>query len=417
MLMGPPQRRHSCQNRTHINIPPSRLLPAPTPASTRIPGLILLALLALFAPAALADEFKNDFSLYPKAAQACLDAAAASSGCAATTNQEMNKCLCGGTAFALSTASCVGRQSPGDLQAVYTIMSTSCSDSKVNMVVPKDQFLATASAAAASAPPASTTTLPPATFTTTFTTMISNTPTTITTVITTAAAAQTTGPAPPTPTPTPATSDGGMSSMAKTGIIAGAVVAGVAIIAILIVFILRHRRKRAAAEEAHPMLPVGPIDGAGTGGGGGVAGGPFKDQLSPSPYTATPSTAHGWKTDEAKWGQHQITPSPSPLSFHSHQQHGWGYDPTSGGYGQQAPPYTTQVFEAPGLEPQKPVEMPATPAPVPDWVRQHQQPQHFMHTPHQPQVAGLPLFPDNAQRRPQNRPPGSPSVHYIPHGT
>ncbi|KAL8409880.1 hypothetical protein RB594_008101 [Gaeumannomyces avenae] len=411
MLMGPLQRRHSCRNRTNINISPSKFLTTP-----RTPGLILLVLLALLAPTALADEFKNDFSLYPKAAQACLDAAAAGSGCAATTNQEMNKCLCGGTAFALSTASCVGTQSPGDLQAVYTIMSTSCSDSKVNMAVTKDQFLATASAA----PPAATTTFPPVTFTTTFTTMISNTPTTVTTVITTvAAAAQTTGPASPTPTPTPATSDNGMSNMAKTGIIAGAAVAGVAIMALLIVFILRHRRKRAAAEEAHPMLPVGRIDGAGGGGGGGAVGGPFKDQLSPSSHTATPSTAHGWKTDEAKWGQHQITPSPSPLSFHSqHQQPGWGYDPTSGGYGQQAPPYTTQqVFEAPGLEPQKPVEMPATPAPVPDWVRQHQQPQHFMHTPHQPHAAGQPLFPDNAQRRPQNRPPGSPSVHYIPHGS
>lgn len=427
MAMGPPQRRHSCRNRTNIDIPPSRLFPAPTPASTRIPRLILVVLFALLAPTALADEFKNDFSLYPKAAQACLDAAAANSGCAATTNQEMNKCLCGGTAFALATASCVGSRSPGDLQAVYTIMFTSCSDSKVNMAVSKDQFLATASAASASAsasaPPAATTTLPPVTFTTTFTTMISNTPTTITTVITTAAAAaQTTGPVSstpaPTPTPTPAASDSGMSSMAKTGIIAGAAVAGVAIIAILIIFILRHRRKRAAAEEAHPMLPVGRIDGAGTGGsGGGVAGGPFKDQLSPSPHTATPSTAHGWKTDETKWGQHQITPSPSPLSFHSQQQPGWGFDPTSGGYGQQAPPYTPQVFEAPGVEPQKPVEMPATPAPVPDWVRQHQQPQHFMHTPHQPHVADQSLFPDNAQRRPGNRPPGSPSVHYIPHGS
>ncbi|KLU93097.1 hypothetical protein MAPG_12036 [Magnaporthiopsis poae ATCC 64411] len=175
------------------------------------------------------------------------------------------------------------------------------------------------------------------------------------------------------------------------------------------------------------MLPVGPIDGAGGGGVGG--GGVFKDQLS-SPHTATPSTAHGWKTDEAKWGQqqHQITPSPSPLSFHSHQQQaGWGYDPTTGAYGQQqqqqqqqqAPPYSPQVFEAPGPEPQKPVEMPATPAPVPDWVRQHQQPQHFMHTPHQPHITGQPLFPDNGQLRlqTQNRPPGTPSVHYIPHGS
>ncbi|KAK1572811.1 uncharacterized protein LY79DRAFT_41601 [Colletotrichum navitas] len=86
--------------------------------------------------------FVNDFSAYPVKARSCLDAAAAASGCTGNTVTEMNTCLCGnGGDFVLTTARCVEKQARDQLAAVYSMLLTSCTDSRTPLGVSQAQFL------------------------------------------------------------------------------------------------------------------------------------------------------------------------------------------------------------------------------------------------------------------------------------
>ncbi|KAK1964680.1 hypothetical protein LY78DRAFT_134262 [Colletotrichum sublineola] len=86
--------------------------------------------------------FINDFSAYPVSARPCLDAAAASSGCTGNTVTEMNTCLCGnGGDFVMATARCVDKTAKDQLSAVYTMLLTSCTDSRTPLGISQAQFL------------------------------------------------------------------------------------------------------------------------------------------------------------------------------------------------------------------------------------------------------------------------------------
>ncbi|WYZ35246.1 hypothetical protein EsH8_I_001522 [Colletotrichum jinshuiense] len=102
------------------------------------PSSLLISYLASVSNAA----FTNDFSAYPQAARSCLDTAAAASGCTGNTVKEMNTCLCGnGGNFVLATASCVEKTAKDELDDVYEMLLTSCTDSQTPLGVSQAQFL------------------------------------------------------------------------------------------------------------------------------------------------------------------------------------------------------------------------------------------------------------------------------------
>ncbi|OBR14921.1 hypothetical protein CH63R_00101 [Colletotrichum higginsianum IMI 349063] len=86
--------------------------------------------------------FVNDFSAYPVNARSCMNTAAAASGCAGNTVTEMNTCLCGnGGNFVMATAKCVEKEAKDELDDVYEMLLTSCTDSKTPLAVSQAQFL------------------------------------------------------------------------------------------------------------------------------------------------------------------------------------------------------------------------------------------------------------------------------------
>ncbi|KAK2772017.1 hypothetical protein CKAH01_14124 [Colletotrichum kahawae] len=116
---------------------------------TRIlpPSSLLISYLASTAQAA----FTNDFSAYPSSARACLYKAADASGCTGDTVTEMNHCLCGnGGNFVTSTASCVASTDHDELDDVYEMLLTSCTDSKTPLGVSQAEFLSTGSSSSSS---------------------------------------------------------------------------------------------------------------------------------------------------------------------------------------------------------------------------------------------------------------------------
>ncbi|GKT54494.1 hypothetical protein ColTof3_01833 [Colletotrichum tofieldiae] len=71
-----------------------------------------------------------------------MDTAAAASGCTGNTVTEMNTCLCGnGGNFVLATAKCVEKQAKDELDDVYEMLLTSCTDSKTPLGISQAQFL------------------------------------------------------------------------------------------------------------------------------------------------------------------------------------------------------------------------------------------------------------------------------------
>ncbi|KAI1212968.1 uncharacterized protein F4807DRAFT_457053 [Annulohypoxylon truncatum] len=98
-----------------------------------------------------AAQLQNDFSAYPEDSQQCLTDAANQTQCSGETGQEMNECLCKNKGnFIYNTATCVAKNSPSDLNAVYDTMENNCQGTGVTIAVSKDAFLSQAAAATAS---------------------------------------------------------------------------------------------------------------------------------------------------------------------------------------------------------------------------------------------------------------------------
>lgn len=251
---------------------------------------ILLFAVLLLAPASNA-VFKNDFSAYPEASQECLYASADSSGCDGDTVKAMNDCLCGnGGDFATKTASCLAASDPSDLETVYDTMDSACSNSGTPLAVSRAEFLSAKpdGSPSGTASPSSTE---------------SGSPT-----------------ATHKPDPTDA-SDGdgnggeGLSSKAKTGIVAGSVVAGVALLSALVFFFIRRRgRIRTPRDESHPMLP-----GQGRFASSEASGDPSEYQKQGDKWQTNQGS--NWESPyESPWGHSPLDPATGyPVGAQTHQ--------------------------------------------------------------------------------------------------
>ncbi|KAK4169959.1 hypothetical protein QBC43DRAFT_39646 [Cladorrhinum sp. PSN259] len=159
-----------------------------------------------------------DFGFYPKSAQGCMYTAADTSRCESGTVSATNACLCrNGGNFVTSTAGCLGKSSPGDVETVYTTMEDACRNSNTPLSVSKQDFMSAASAATSTSPPT------------------------------------------PSQSADSSTSaeqkDQGGKSL-STGALAGMIVGATAGLAVLggVIFLLWKKRSR-PGEESHPMLP------------------------------------------------------------------------------------------------------------------------------------------------------------------
>ncbi|KAM7183030.1 hypothetical protein V8F20_012763 [Naviculisporaceae sp. PSN 640] len=218
------------------------------------------ALLALvFASVARAGTINFDF--YPKDAQECLYKAADDSNCDSGTVETTNQCLCSnGGNFVTKTAECLGQNDKKDLSEVYLRIKELCAaDSHTPLTVLEEQYLASAGVSEKTL----TSVVP------TPTKSPSSTSDAGAFATSTQEAGNGTG-GKETDNTTPgdqgnngkdnSTEDrtksggSGMSTGAKSGIIAGAVVGGLAVLGALGFFIYRYRRRR-DGEESHPMLP------------------------------------------------------------------------------------------------------------------------------------------------------------------
>ncbi|ERS97273.1 hypothetical protein HMPREF1624_06604 [Sporothrix schenckii ATCC 58251] len=321
-----------------------RRRPAPTPFVA-----LFVTLLLLVQTTAVRAAFTNNFDAYPVGTRSCLDSASTASGCNGDTVTAMNDCLCSNTGnFVIGAAECIGKSDLADLETVYTTMASACSFSNTPLSVSQKDFLAAGNGTYSS----STTTMPS---TTSGTASATPSLTTITTTSNGHTQTITTTAGTPTKTGDSSNNDnnngGGMSSTTRTGIIAGATVAGVAIVAVLAYFLVRMWRKRQATEENRPMLggdgafsDMGGGRGGGGGGGGSQASGTELSHLS-----AGGANTYDWKAgavggdpSESKWPHDPYNTSPSPNLLYQQQ---------SGG-----------VYELPVQEgAHHPVEMPATP--------------------------------------------------------
>ncbi|RWA14214.1 hypothetical protein EKO27_g901 [Xylaria grammica] len=122
-----------------------------------LPAPLLFALLLQTGSSLAVD---NDFSAYPEGAQPCLYEAADAAGCSSgPSGAELNQCLCKNrNNFVYNTASCVARESPSDVNAVYETLSSNCAGTRVTLSVSKQAFLAAAAAATSTSVPTSTST-------------------------------------------------------------------------------------------------------------------------------------------------------------------------------------------------------------------------------------------------------------------
>ncbi|KAI1450826.1 hypothetical protein F5Y02DRAFT_4865 [Annulohypoxylon stygium] len=108
-------------------------------------------LLSIAFQARSSAALENDFSAYPEGSQSCLNDAANQSQCSGSTGQQLNECLCRNKGnFIYNTATCVAKNSPSDLNAVYDTMQNNCEGTGVIIAVSKDAFLSQAAAATAS---------------------------------------------------------------------------------------------------------------------------------------------------------------------------------------------------------------------------------------------------------------------------
>ncbi|KAH7041108.1 uncharacterized protein B0I36DRAFT_312131 [Microdochium trichocladiopsis] len=189
---------------------------------TRFLALDAVAVAVALFPLDLAAALKNDFSAYPQGSQACLYSAADSAACTGSTGAELNQCLCTNKGnFVYNTASCVAKDSPGDLNTVYATLVSNCQGTGVTLAVSQDAFMAAAAAATA--------------------TTSSTTPTAATS---TSASTASSSASPTTSSPaSPASSDDALSTGAKIGIGVGVGFGAIAL-ALAAWFIWAYSRRR-----------------------------------------------------------------------------------------------------------------------------------------------------------------------------
>ncbi|RBR24335.1 uncharacterized protein FIESC28_02825 [Fusarium coffeatum] len=231
--------------------------------------------LALLLTPTLALE--NDFSLYPKGAQACLKKNAADASCTGNDSKEMNYCLCGlgnyNNDFILGSAACVGKESPNDIDGTYDMMKTSCSESQTPMKTTKKEFQQAAHDGVS-------------------TTSASGTAT----ASATESASQSSDTAAASTTDAADDESTGLTTGATIGVAVGAAAGGAAVVGLFIWFWLHRRKKN--AEESHPMLP--------------------NYETQNSPYAPSEAKPSGWQTPDPNAGGYytpQYKPNAGPVEL------------------------------------------------------------------------------------------------------
>ncbi|KAI0016704.1 hypothetical protein F4780DRAFT_668373 [Xylariomycetidae sp. FL0641] len=113
----------------------------------RLPPTLLVGLLLQTAPMVV-RALDNDFSAYPEGSQDCLYQSADESQCSGNTGHELNACLCSNQGnFIYDSASCIAKQSPSDLDTVYSTLKNNCEGTGDIIVVSRNAFLDQAEAA------------------------------------------------------------------------------------------------------------------------------------------------------------------------------------------------------------------------------------------------------------------------------
>ncbi|KAI3336930.1 hypothetical protein HD806DRAFT_22733 [Xylariaceae sp. AK1471] len=206
----------------------------------------------------------NDFSSYPQGSQQCLYDSADQAGCkSADTGADLNQCLCKNrNNFVYNTASCVGKKSPSDTDAVYETLVSNCAGTGVTLSVSKEAFLAAAAAAT------QTTSIPSQTSSTASTTSSASS------VSSTTSSSQS-----PTPTNSGQPSmNNGLSTGTKIGIGVGV---GFGVIAAVLAawFIWAYQKRRRSAHSDRSNDTLGGGSGSSYGGVGafGIANGPHHE--------------------------------------------------------------------------------------------------------------------------------------------
>ncbi|KAI1414656.1 hypothetical protein F5Y13DRAFT_13208 [Hypoxylon sp. FL1857] len=209
-----------------------------------LPASLLLSITLQTFPARVSADIPNDFSSYPQGSQQCLNDAADQSQCSGNTGQQLNECLCKNQGnFIYNTASCVAKNSPADLNAVYDTMSNNCAGTGVTIAVSKDAFLSQAAAATS--------------------TTSSGTPTSTGTSTSASTSAPTDSPtsstSPSTPTTTAAAASSGISTTAKIGLGVGIGFGSIAL-GLLAWFVWAYSRRRRSQSPSSSSNPANSPD-------------------------------------------------------------------------------------------------------------------------------------------------------------
>lgn len=274
----------------------------------RSPSALLAAWLCLNL-AARAGALENDFSSYPSGAQRCLTQSADGSKCSGSTGAQLNACLCTNKGnFVYNTASCVARDSPADLDAVYSTLETNCAGTGVTLTVSRDAFMAKAKAATAAT---TTSAKPTKTKSPTATTDDGGSSTPATTTSDEEPNSSTTGSA--------IADKGTWSSTAKVGVGVGIGVGLSAIVLLAVLLCKRYRRgqlhKRQQQQQggvAGGNVGPGPAGGPMNGSGYHQPGGPHPSYMG-STYGGDGSTVAGSIPMQHTGGSNSWN-KPSPVS-------------------------------------------------------------------------------------------------------
>ncbi|TLD19794.1 hypothetical protein PspLS_09608 [Pyricularia sp. CBS 133598] len=383
------------------------------------------------------QPYTNDFSMYPTSAQECLQRSANTSTCTGTTHSQINACLCPGTdisSFPVRAAICIGRRSPGDLWAVYALLKADCEDSKTPLAFTRGRFMQTAFDASTS-----------------FTGGGDNgdngssgdykNPTPTKGVSLSAEASSGTIGSNNNNNSNNNNSNnnnaGGLSMMAKTGIIISCVIVGSLLGAIITYCLLLRKKNPNPGMHDSEKRPI--FSSAGSLKGG------TNTSLS---RASTVVSMRDWRMMDQSTMRSPSVPggsirgmpylgAPSPMT----PQGQWVLDPSTGRYmlagipplpttplGPRMPPPSVPPtpalapVEAPGVD--VPVEMPSTPSTVTmnnTWGSQSKTSTQFLHTAHQPYPIQTSLFPQNTQNGQSRQGSGSegasPSSLYSPKAT
>lgn len=294
-------------------------------------GLLLLAARpGARAQATIDNNFGALYGVGP-ATEYCLDKA--SSDCSGSTGPELNSCLCRRDRFALESARCIARVSPGDLDDVYFQMRANCLETGgFTLVVDQAAWVSAAEAATATTTSSTTTSSPePSTAPPARTTADS------TATPTTADAAPTARPptdtgratmaAPSTPSATAAAAAAaGLDTGVKIGVGVGVAVGAILLTAGVVIWLKWRRRQRAGPRyadrdahimEASDMVRTYPPPQAGPGEGPMGAGMYHKPPVGTASSSASPL---GQPSPELRGGAGGGHWMPAAQPFHPHQQ-------------------------------------------------------------------------------------------------